>query len=227
MGGMPLPKQITFVTFDVYGTLIDWEAGIVQAFQKAAKSDGVEIDPDVLLPLFHEVQREIQAGSYELYAEVLRRTALEIAERLDWKLDSSKSSFLPDSIPYWKPFKEAAPALKKVGKTYKTGLVSNIDDKLLGQTRRHIPHDFDLVVTAQQVRSYKPDPAHFKEIERRIGTKKGMVHIGSSYYHDVEPCLKSKIPVIWLNRNGEELEGRKKPTEMVSTLADAVKLLGA
>jgi 2-haloacid dehalogenase len=224
---MPLPKQITFVSFDVYGTLIDWETGILDAFRKAGKADGIEIEPDVLLPMFHEVQREIQGGSYELYAEVLRRTAMEIATRLEWKLESSKSSFLPDSIPYWKPFKESAPALKKIGKKYKTGLVSNIDDKLLGQTRRHMQHDFDLVVTAQQVRSYKPDPAHFKEIERRIGTKKGMVHIGSSYYHDVEPALKLKVPVIWLNRNGEELEGRKKPTEMVSTLAEAVELLGA
>jgi 2-haloacid dehalogenase len=224
---MPLPKQITFVSFDVYGTLIDWETGILSAFQKAAKADGIDLDPGVLLPLFHEVQREIQSGSYELYAEVLRRTAMEIAARLDWKLESSKSSFLPDSIPYWKPFKESAPALKKLGKLYKTGLVSNIDDKLLGQTRRHLQHDFDLVVTAQQVRSYKPDPAHFKEIERRIGTKKGMVHIGSSYYHDVEPALKLKVPVIWLNRNGEELEGRKKPTEMVSTLPEAIALLGA
>jgi 2-haloacid dehalogenase len=226
MGRMPLPKQITFVTFDVYGTLIDWETGIVDAFKKAAAADGVEIDANVLLPMFHEVQREIQSGSYELYAEVLRRTALEIADRLEWKLDSSKSSFLPESIPYWKPFKEAPVQLRKFGKKYKTGLVSNIDDKLLGLTRRHIPHDFDLVVTAQQVRSYKPDPAHFKEIERRIGTKKGMVHIGSSYYHDIEPCLKAKIPVIWLNRHDEELDGRKKPTETVKTLLDASKLLG-
>jgi len=157
---------------------------------------------------------------------VLRRTALEIATRLEWKLDSSRSNFLPESIPRWKPFKETPIQLKKFGKKYKTGLVSNVDDKLLGQTRRYIQHDFDLVVTAQQVRSYKPDPAHFKEIERRIGTKKGLVHIGSSYYHDVEPCLKLKIPVIWLNRHGEELEGRKKPTGEAKTLLEAAKLLG-
>lgn len=226
MGGMPLPKTITFVTFDVYGTLIDWESGIIAAFKKAAEADGVTLPTNEIMPLFIEVQKEVQSGSYELYAEVLRRTALIMAERLEWKLDSSKSSFLPDSIPYWKPFKEAPVQLRKFKKKYKTGLVSNIDDKLLGQTRRHLPHEFDLVVTAQQVRSYKPDPAHFKEIERRIGTKKGLVHIGSSYYHDVEPCLKAKIPVIWLNRHDEPLEGRKKPTEMVKTLLDASKLLG-
>ena len=107
--------------------------------------------------------------------------------------------------------------LAKIAKKYKIGLISNIDDKLLGQTRRHIPLDFDLVVTAQQVRSYKPDPAHFNECERRIGGKKGWVHVASSYYYDVEPCLKRKIPVIWVNRNKAELEsGQKKPDAEVT-----------
>ena len=69
-----------------------------------------------------------------------------------------------------------------------------------------MPLDFDLVVTAQQVRSYKPDPAHFTECERRIGGKKGWVHVAASYYHDVEPCLKKKIPVIWVNRNKQQLD---------------------
>ncbi|MGI8624719.1 MAG: HAD-IA family hydrolase, partial [Solirubrobacteraceae bacterium] len=82
-------------------------------------------------------------------------------------------------------------------------------------------------VTAQQVRSYKPDPAHFKECERRIGTKKGWVHVGSSYYHDVEPCGKLKVPSVWVNRKHETLEpGAKKPTEEVGNLKDALKLLG-
>jgi 2-haloacid dehalogenase/putative hydrolase of the HAD superfamily len=85
------------------------------------------------------------------------------------------------------------------------------------------------VVTAQQVRSYKPDPAHFKEFQRRIeGDKKGWVHIASSQYHDVEPLGKLKVPVIWVNRTGEALEtGRKAPDAEVSTLSEATKLLGA
>ncbi len=78
------------------------------------------------------------------------------------------------------------------------------------------------------MRSYKPDPAHFKECARRIGTKKGWVHVAASYYHDVEPCLKEKVPVIWVNRNKEELDaGAKKPTAEVKTLLEAAKLLGA
>jgi 2-haloacid dehalogenase/putative hydrolase of the HAD superfamily len=124
------------------------------------------------------------------------------------------------------PFKETNPQLKKAAQKHQLGLISNVDDKLLGQTRRHLPTDFDLVVTAQQVRSYKPDPAHFKECARRIGTKKGWVHVASSYHHDVEPCLKEKVPVIWVNRKKETLEpNQRKPTAEVKTLTEALKLL--
>ena len=224
---MALPKKIQWVTFDVYGTLIDWEKGVVEAFEKEAKRDGFTIERDQLISLFHETSRSVEGGSYELYAEVLRRTASDIAKRLGWPLEPSRAGFLPDSVQRWPPFRETNPTLKKFVKKFQTGLISNVDDKLLGQTRRHIPHDFDLVVTAQQVRSYKPDPAHFKEFARRIGTKKGWVHVASSYYHDVAPGLKDKVPVVWVNRHGEELGGRKKPDAEVSSLAEAAKLLGA
>jgi 2-haloacid dehalogenase/putative hydrolase of the HAD superfamily len=225
---MALPKQITFVTFDVYGTLIDWESGAFDAFGREADRDGFTLERDQLVSLFHSVQQQIQAGSYELYAEVLRRTAVQIAKELGWPLEPSRSGFLPDSVQRWPPFKETNPVLTKIAKKYSIGLISNIDDKLLGQTRRHMPLDFDLVVTAQQVRSYKPDPAHFTECERRIGGKKGWVHVAASYYHDVEPCLKKKIPVIWVNRTGQVLEsGQKKPDAEVKTLREAAKLIEA
>jgi 2-haloacid dehalogenase len=224
---MALPSGIQWITFDVYGTLIDWEKGVADAFEKEAARDGFTIDRDQVIALFHEVSREVESGSYELYAEVLRRTALEIAKRIDWPLESSRSGFLPDSVQRWPAFKETPAQLNKFKKKFNVGLISNVDDKLLGQTRRHIPIDYDLVVTAQQVRSYKPDPAHFKEGARRIGGKKGWVHIASSLYHDVEPCLKEKIPVVWVNRHKETLEsGQKKPTEEVKTLLEAAKLLG-
>ncbi len=223
---MAIPKQITFVTFDVYGTLIDWETGAVDAFTSEAERDGFTLDPAEIIPLFHSVQQQIQAGSYELYAEVLRRTAVQIAKDVGWPLEPSRSGFLPDSVQRWPAFKETNPVLQKLAKKYSLGLISNIDDKLLGQTRRHIPLDFDLVVTAQQVRSYKPDPAHFTECERRIGGKKGWVHVAASYYHDIEPCIKKRIPVIWVNRHGEVLEAnQKKPDAEVKSLREAAKLI--
>jgi 2-haloacid dehalogenase len=153
---MALPKDVKFVTFDCYGTLIDWETGVYEAFQKEADRDGFTIDREALIPRFIEVQREIQRGSYELYAEVLRRTAVRVAGELGWELEPSRSNFLPNSVPAWAPFRETNAQLERFSKKYELGILSNIDDKLLGATRRHFRVDFDLVVTAQQVRSYKP-----------------------------------------------------------------------
>ncbi len=225
---MPLPKQVRFVTFDCYGTLIDWETGAFDAYTTEAQRDGFTVDREGMMPLFVDIQRQIQRGSYELYAEVLRRTAVRSASELGWDLEPSRSGFLPASVPRWPPFRETNAQLERFAKKFELGVLSNIDDKLLGATRRHFRVDFDLVVTAQQVRSYKPDPAHFKECARRIGGKRGWVHIASGYETDVEPCLKMKVPVIWVNRRGEKLEqSQKKPTEEVKNLREAAKLLGA
>ena len=226
-GRMPLPKEVTFVTFDVYGTLIDWETGAFDAFSKEAERDGYTLSREELIPLFLQTQQEIKGGSYELYAEVLRRTAVQISRELGWPLEPSRSGFLPDSVARWPPFKETNTQLERFAKKFQVGLISNIDDKLLGLTRRHFKTDFDLVVTAQQVRSYKPDPAHFKECARRIGRKKGWVHITSGHYTDVEPLVKMRVPVIWINRRGEKLDSNaKKPTVEVKNLRDAAKKLG-
>ena len=224
---MPLPKDVRFVSFDCYGTLIDWETGAFEAYQKEAQRDGFTVDRNVAIPLFLSIQQEIQRGSYELYAEVLRRTAVRSAREMGWDLEPSRSGFLPDSVPRWPAFRETNAQLERFSKKLEIGILSNIDDKLLGATRRHFRTDFDLVVTAQQVRSYKPDPAHFKECQRRIEGKKGWVHIASGYSTDVEPCIKAKIPVIWVNRRGDVLDAnQKKPDAEVKTLRDAAKLLG-
>jgi 2-haloacid dehalogenase len=223
---VPLPKDVRFVTFDCYGTLIDWELGAYDAYQKEASRDGFTIDRAALVPLFVDIQHEIERGSYELYAEVLRRTAVRSAKELGWDLEPSRSGFLPASVPSWPPFRETNAQLERFAKKYEIGILSNVDDKLLGATRRHFRVDFDLVVTAQQVRSYKPDPAHFRECARRIGGKTGWVHVASSYETDIEPIVKMKVPVIWVNRKGQKLDqGQRKPTAEVRTLRDAAKLL--
>jgi 2-haloacid dehalogenase len=226
---MPLPslKSIEWVTTDCYGTLIDWEKGILDAFGAEAERDGFSFEERPFIQRFFEVQAEIMAGSYELYAEVLRRTAVKVAGEIGWELEPSRAQFLPDSVERWMPFREANAAMDRLAKRYKIGIVSNIDDKLLGVSRRHLRTELDLVVTAQQVRSYKPDPTHFRECARRIGGKKGWVHIGSGYENEVAPCLKQNVPVIWVNRHGEKLDGRKPPTAMVKNLRAAAKKLGA
>ena len=226
---MPLPKlkDIKWVTTDCYGTLIDWEKGLGDAFRKEAERDGFSFDEGPFLERFFEVQAEIMSGSYELYAEVLRRTAVKVAKEIGWELEPSRAQFVPDSVAYWPPFRESNAAMDRLSGRYEVGIVANIDDKLLGVSRRHLRTDLDIVVTAQQVRSYKPDEAHFRECARRLGGKKGWVHIASGYDADIAPLLKMKVPVIWVNRHGEKLEGRKKPDAEVKTFRAAAAKLGA
>src|SRR3954469_25622347 len=107
---MPLPKDIRFISFDCYGTLIDWESGAYDAFQKEADRDGFTIDREKMIPLFLETQAEIMSGSYELYAEVMRRTAIRWAQELAWDLEPSRAQFLPDSIPRCLPSVRRTPS---------------------------------------------------------------------------------------------------------------------
>ncbi|MDX6607615.1 MAG: 2-haloacid dehalogenase [Solirubrobacterales bacterium] len=224
---LPKLKDIKWVTTDCYGTLIDWEKGIMDAFKRQADRDGLTIDQGAFLQSFFEKQAQIMSGSYELYAEVLRRAAVQAAEEIDWTLEPSRAQFLPDSVASWPAFREANAAMDRLKERYEIGIISNVDDKLLGISRRHLRTELDLVVTAQQVRSYKPDPTHLRECARRIGGKKGWVHIASGYESDIGPALKLNVPVIWVNRHGEKLEGRKAPDATVRNLRDAAAKLGA
>ena len=208
---MALPKEVKFVTFDCYGTLIDWESGVYDAFQKEADRDGFTDRPRRADPALHRdpardparLLRALRRGPAP-HGGAGRGRARLGARALALQLPARQRAA-------WPPFRETNAQLERFAKKYEIGILSNIDDKLLGATRRHFRIDFDLVVTAQQVRSYKPDPAHFKECARRIEElKKNWVHIASGYPTDVEPCLKSKIPVIWVNRHGEELEAAEE-----------------
>ena len=190
--------------------------------------DGLTIDDKALLERFFEVQAEIMSGSYELYAEVLRRAAVNVAEEIDWTHRALPRPVPARLVAYWPPFREANAAFDRLKERYEVGIVSNIDDKLLGVSRRHLRTELDLVVTAQQVRSYKPDETHFSETARRLGGKKGWVHIASGYESDILPAMKRNIPVIWVNRHGTKPEGaRKTPDATVKNFREAVAKLGA
>jgi len=217
-----------FITFDCYGTLIDWESGIGAWFGGSAAREGLTLARPEVLAVYAKIEPAVEAESFRPYREVLAETALRVAKYFDWALTPERACGLADSLPSWKPFPDTNPALERLlSAGCRLGILSNVDDDLLAGTRRHLTVPFELLVTAQQVRSYKPDPAHFTECERRIGSKKGWVHVAASYYHDVEPCLKKKIPVIWVNRTKQQLEaGQKKPDAEVANLKEAAKLLG-
>ncbi len=191
------------LTFDCYGTLIDWEGGIAGAFQAAARARGVRLERAAVLDAYLDAERRVEAGPYRRYREVLTEGARGAAAALGWPLGPGDAGFLADSVGAWRPFPDTNPALGRLRAAgYTLGILSNIDDDLLAATRRHFPVDFDFVVTAQQVGSYKPARAHFDAARRVIGARRWL-HVAQSYFHDVVPARALGIPTAWINRHGE------------------------
>jgi 2-haloalkanoic acid dehalogenase type II len=146
-----------FLTFDCYGTLVDWRNGILSAFAEAVATDTAQPQPDRLLALHARHEAEVQAGSYRLYREVLAETARRMAVDLGLEGTFESFDFLADSLPRWRVFPEvdsALLALRRQG--IQLGILSNIDDDLLTAALEQFEVEFDLLITAEQVRSYKP-----------------------------------------------------------------------
>ena len=214
------------ITFDCYGTLIDWEAGIVTAFQSEAAKDGVALDGDRIIAVYAGEEPAVESESYRSYRDVLAETARRAAARMDWRISNDRAAFLAESLPNWPPFPDTNPSLERLASRFKLGILSNIDDDLLTMTREHFTVDFDLIVTAQQVRSYKPGLAHFNEAMLRAGDRR-LLHAAQSYFHDVVPARKLGLPVVWVNRKGSRVEpDGPHPTHEVRNLAELANLLG-
>jgi 2-haloacid dehalogenase/putative hydrolase of the HAD superfamily len=188
------------VTFDCYGTLIDWEGGLATACIRAAWQDGVRLERAAVIQAYMAAERDVEAGSYHLYRDVLAESARGVAKRLGWRLDPARARFLADSLPTWVAFPDTNAALERLrGVGYALGILSNIDDDLLAMTRRHFTVDFEVVVTAQQVRSYKPAQPHFDAARRAIGTRRWL-HVGQGYFHDMVPARALSLPNAWPDR---------------------------
>ena len=212
--------QFDVITFDCYGTLVDWETGIREALQRAASEDGARISWPEALAAYMEIEPEVETGPYHSYREVLAETARRVASRFDWHVTSERARFLAESLPSWRPFADTNPALKRLAAAgCRLGILSNVDDDLLEATRRRLEASFDPVVTAAQVRSYKPSPAHFLEARKRLPPGARWLHAAQSYFHDVVPCRRLGIPVAWINRKGEPAGDAGPPDRELSDLA--------
>lgn len=214
------------ITFDCYGTLIDWESGIISAFLSEAAIDGVEFRGEEIIEAYAVEEPAIESAPYRSYREVLAETACRVAAMLGWELASDRARFLAASLPAWKPFSDTNSALERLARRFQLGILSNIDDDLLAATRRHFSVDFDLIVTAQQMKSYKPGLAHFQEAVARAGERR-LLHAAQSYFHDVVPASKLGIPVVWVNRKGIVVcHGGPLPTYEVRNLMELADLMG-
>jgi 2-haloalkanoic acid dehalogenase type II len=220
-------RRYDVLTFDCYGTLIDWERGIRDAFAAAARADGVTLDATAVLGAYHEIEPGVQAERYRPYREVLALTARRIAERLGWRLAPGREAFLPESLPSWPPFPDTNAALRRLaGAGYRLAILSNVDDDLLAGTRKHLDAELAFVVTAQQVGSYKPAPAHFTTARQRIAGAPWL-HVAQSWFHDVVPARALGIPTAWINRKRERRPDEDGPAAEFATLGDAAAWLTA
>ena len=191
-------ERLDIITFDCFGTLIDWESGIADAFGSANRQD--------VLRAYAEIEPVVEQERYRSYREVLNEVGSRVAARLGLTV---RADFLPDSLPQWKPFADTNGALERLrGAGVMLGLLTNCDDDLIAATiRNQFTVDFDLVITAEQVRAYKPATPHFAAARQRIRNA-CWLHAAQSNFHDIVPTNQLGIENAWINRRHETpLEG--------------------
>lgn len=226
--------SIRLITFDCYGTLINWESGMLAALRPMFSHDGHSPDDARLLELYGEIEAEIESGPYLPYRQVLAQAALQMGQRLGVEITKQQSVEFAGSLTRWEPFSDTVTALQTLAKNFRLGIISNVDDDLFAETRKKLTVDFAFVVTAQQVRSYKPSSRNFHEALRRSGLEKSQVlHAGQSLYHDIAPANALGIKNVWVNRPslrpgaGAARPGVATPTYEVHSLAELASLVDA
>jgi 2-haloacid dehalogenase len=231
-------ESVRLITFDCYGTLIDWENGMLAALRPLLSGNVLSNNdrrvPDTkMLELYCEIEAELESGPYLPYRQVLAQASQELGHRLGIEISAEQGSSFAQSLTRWKPFSDTIAALQSMGKRFRLGIISNVDDDLFAETRKKLaPVEFDFVVTAQQMQSYKPAQKNFEEAIRRsaLGTDQ-VLHAGQSLYHDIAPANALGIRNVWVNRpsirpgSGAAKPGTAKPTYEVSTLAELCELL--
>jgi 2-haloalkanoic acid dehalogenase type II len=211
------------LTFDCYGTLIDWNRGIAGAV-RAACPEAAGLSNEALLGSFYAIQDGLKTSEYRPYRQLLTEVTLELARRNGWTISQESARQVPASIPDWTPFDDTNEALARLASAgFRLGILSNIDDDLLSGTLRHFDVAFDLLVTAQSLRSYKPARAHFdRALEEVGGERDRLLHLAQSLFHDVRPATQLGLDVVWVNRASEPHPADVEPLVVTPDLSSAV-----
>jgi 2-haloacid dehalogenase len=191
-----------WLTFDCFGTLIDWRHGIRTTGELLFPGHGEKF-LKAYIALEAEVENE---GSFKRYRAVLTETAKRAAKQLALDLKADDSSALVSTIPHWPPFADVGPALIQLRKEgWKFALLTNCDRDIIALTQRRLPASFDAVVTAEDVSAYKPSPEHFKLFQSTFASSAdAWIHVAQSYFHDIKPAHELGISRIWVNRQAEK-----------------------
>jgi 2-haloacid dehalogenase len=189
------------LSFDCYGTLVDWESGIFSALRPILAAHGRQFEDAQLLELYGELEAQAEQPPYRSYRKVLSSVAAEFGKRLGFNATPAELEALPRSVPDWLPFPDTVAALQKLKQRYRLAIISNIDDDLFAVTAPKLGVSFDHIVTAQQAQAYKPSPQVFALAEARIGLARDRwLHVGQSVYHDVVPAQSLGLVTVWVNR---------------------------
>ena len=194
-------EPITHLTFDCYGTLIDWEKGILAAVAPLFERVGRAVPAEAILRSFVAHEARLEAGSWKPYREILRAVLIEMAAELNLSLLRSESNLLSDLLPHWPPFPDTLSSLQSLSKRFRLVILSNTDDALFAETQKRLGVRFDEIITAEQVKCYKPGKAHFQEALGRLNVPVSRVlHVAQSLYHDHVPAQELGFRTAWINR---------------------------
>lgn len=208
-------KQYEILTFDCYGTLINWEKGVLEALQPVLSSHQIQLSENEILELFAEFESNLEQQEYRTYKDVLKGVVQSFGEQFEFTPSPTELNALSDSIKHWEPFPDTVEALKRLKQRFKLAIISNVDDELFAFTAKHLQVDFDEIVTAQQVKSYKPSVQIFRVALEKIGLpSEKVLHVACSIYHDIVPANSLGLSTVWVNRRlGQEGSGAYLPAQ--------------
>mgnify|MGYP005810624929 CR=1 FL=1 len=193
--------RYTVLTFDCYGTLIDWESGILSALRPIFTNRSISVSDIELLERYGEIEATLEGGAYKPYRQILRECVAGLGLRHNFSPTATEMDGLPNSLQYWQPFPDSAAALRRLKTRYKLAIISNVDDDLFAASAKHLEVPFDHVITASQVRSYKPSHNNFERAFETIGVaREQILHVAQSIYHDIVPARALGISSVWVNR---------------------------
>jgi len=193
--------RFEILTFDCYGTLIDWEAGILAALHRILSAHDKKLDDATLLQLYGDFEQRYEQGKFQPYRKVLESVVRQFGKDLRFDPTAKEARSLPDSLSTWKPWPDTVAALRQLKTRYRLAILSNVDDDLFATTRPQLEVDFDEVITAQQAQAYKPSLKLFELALSRIHAPAHRVlHVGQSIFHDVIPAQALGLATVWVNR---------------------------
>ncbi|HET7893578.1 MAG TPA: haloacid dehalogenase type II [Candidatus Sulfotelmatobacter sp.] len=193
--------RFEILTFDCYGTLINWEAGILSALHRILSAHGKDLDDATMLKLYGDFELLAEQGTFRPYKEVLQLVVRQFADELHFTPTPQELRSLSDSLASWKPWPDTVAALRQLKSRFRLAILSNVDDALFAGTRLQLGVEFDAVITAQQAQAYKPSLKIFEFALSRINAPAHRVlHVGQSIYHDVVPAQTLGLATVWVNR---------------------------